>query len=69
MHIDKSCKKQKDASTWEYVHATKMFSYSTKDLMLAHLLAWVEKKIGIKLFAPHSKFLAIPLSLVDSLSL
>jgi hypothetical protein len=39
MHINKLCEKQKDANTWEYVHATKMFFYSTKDLMLAHLLA------------------------------
>ncbi len=39
MHIDKLSKKQKKANRWEYVDATKVFSYSTKDLMLAHLLA------------------------------
>jgi hypothetical protein len=39
MHINKLCEKQKDVNTKEYVHATKMFFYWTKDLMLAHLLA------------------------------
>jgi hypothetical protein len=39
MHIDKLFEKQKDSNTWEYVNATKMFFNSTKDVMLAHLLA------------------------------
>jgi hypothetical protein len=39
MHIDKLCEIQKVAISWEYVQPTKMFFYSTKDLILAHLLA------------------------------
>jgi hypothetical protein len=38
VHIDKLCK-EKEASRWDYVLAIKMFSYSTKDPMLACLLA------------------------------
>jgi hypothetical protein len=38
VHINKSCK-EKGTSRWEYVLATGIFSYSTKDPMLACLLA------------------------------
>ncbi len=37
--ILKSHVRKKDASAWEYVLATRVSSYSTKDPMLAHLLA------------------------------
>jgi hypothetical protein len=61
VHIDKLCK-EKYVSRWEYVPATKMLSYSTKDSMLSPLLAKVEKKFGLELLGPHSIFLAISLS-------
>jgi hypothetical protein len=65
IHELSQCWNEKDASIQHYVPTTKMFSYPTKDLRLAHLLDWVEKNYGFWLLDLHSKYVAIPPSLMD----
>ncbi len=65
IHELSQCWKEKDASIQHYVPTTKMLSYSTKGPRLAHLLDRVEKNYGFWLLGLHSKYVAIPPSLVD----